>query len=510
MGQTLSEPIVEKHTSAGEDEEFAFGVSEMQGWRLTMEDAHAAVLDLNHAPPNSSSTTPASTEPTKERTRFFAVYDGHGGSTVAKFSGDTVHFRLRSTAEYQSGDYEAALKRAFLATDEDLRANPDFVNDPSGCTAVAALITPDGKIMVANAGDSRSVLSVNGLAEPMSHDHKPVNRGENNRIVAAGGFVEFGRVNGNLALSRAIGDFEFKQNKELSPEAQVVTANPDILTHQITAEDEFLILACDGIWDVYSNQQVVDRVRRLLGERKTLEQVAEQMIDYCLAPDCEWGGVGCDNMTFMIVAILGGKTKAEWYDMIRTRLERGEGHQTPSSFPQPYARGPRGEILANSMKVVMGNGSGEDHPPPSPPPGYQNSQDDPDHEQQTSSSNPTSAGSLFSLAPVSIIEALSRVSNYDPTASLSDPPTTGPVSSDPSSDAHPPHSSETEPSTTTGPADSSSSQPPPSSSNTNTNAIDSSTTTTTSNTSSSTAATDDHASTLSQSVDNSKLASSDV
>ncbi|OAV98500.1 hypothetical protein PTTG_07131 [Puccinia triticina 1-1 BBBD Race 1] len=453
MGQTLSEPIIEKHTSAGEDEDFAFGVSEMQGWRLTMEDAHAAVLDLNRAPPNSSSTPSVSTDPSKKRTRFFAVYDGHGGATVAKFSGDTVHFRLRSTPQYQSGDYEAALKRAFLATDEDLRSNPDFANDPSGCTAVAALITPDGKILVANAGDSRSVLCVNGVAEPMSHDHKPVNRDENNRIVAAGGFVEFGRVNGNLALSRAIGDFEFKQNKDLSPEAQVVTANPDILTHQITVEDEFLILACDGIWDVYSNQQVVDRVRRLLGERKTLEQVAEQMIDYCLAPDCEWGGVGCDNMTFMVVAILGGKTKEQWYDMICQRLERGEGHQTPSNFPQPYARGPRGEMIPNIMRL------GDSPDDRTSPPGY--NQDSEDHSTNAASGN--TGSSLFSLAPVSIIEALSRVSNVN----SYDPATSDQQGSD-SSSSNPPNPSKAE--SATAPADSSSS-----SSTTNATTIDSTT-----------------------------------
>jgi len=355
---------------------------------------------------------------------FFAVYDGHGGAAVAKFSGDTVHFRLRSTLEYQSGDYEAALKRAFLATDEDLRGNPDFVNDPSGCTAVAALITPDGKILVANAGDSRSVLCVNGVAEPMSHDHKPVNRGENNRIVAAGGFVEFGRVNGNLALSRAIGDFEFKQNKDLSPEAQVVTANPDILTHQITAEDEFLILACDGIWDVYSNQQVVDRVRRLLGERKTLSQVAEQMIDYCLAPDCEWGGVGCDNMTFMIVAILGGKTKDEWYDMISERLQCGEGYQTPSTFPQPYARGARGEMLTNNLNQgALTNG--EDGPTP---PSYASSENRAGDGSAAASA--PSVGSLFSLAPTesitttapesSTIDSTTLSHSDDPSKSTSD------------------------------------------------------------------------------------------
>lgn len=69
---------------------------------------------------------------------------------------------------------------------------------------------------------------------------------EKNRITAAGGFVDFGRVNGNLALSRAIGDFEFKKSAELSPENQIVTAFPDVEQHDLTDEDEFLVLACDG------------------------------------------------------------------------------------------------------------------------------------------------------------------------------------------------------------------------------------------------------------------------
>jgi hypothetical protein len=70
--------------------------------------------------------------------------------------------------------------------------------------------------------------------------------GEKARISAAGGFVDFGRVNGNLALSRAIGDFEFKKSPELSPEQQIVTAYPDVTVHELTEDDEFLVIACDG------------------------------------------------------------------------------------------------------------------------------------------------------------------------------------------------------------------------------------------------------------------------
>src|ERR1700749_5265576 len=70
--------------------------------------------------------------------------------------------------------------------------------------------------------------------------------GEKARIQAAGGFVAFGRVNGNLALSRAIGDFEFKKSADLPPEHQIVTAFPDVITHEVSSDDEFLVIACDG------------------------------------------------------------------------------------------------------------------------------------------------------------------------------------------------------------------------------------------------------------------------
>lgn len=82
---------------------------------------------------------------------------------------------------------------------QSVPTDPDYAHDTSGCTAVAALITEDQDIIVANAGDSRIVLCEKGEAVPLSYDHKPGNKGENSRIVAAGGFFEFGRVNGEFA-----------------------------------------------------------------------------------------------------------------------------------------------------------------------------------------------------------------------------------------------------------------------------------------------------------------------
>lgn len=114
--------------------------------------------------------------------------------------------------------------------------------------------------MQGNAGDSRTVLGIKGRAKPLSFDHKPQNEGEKARIVAAGGFVDFGRVNGNLALSRAIGDFEFKKSADLPPEQQIVTALPDVTVHEMSDDDEFLVVACDGMKYLCESLQLSSRL----------------------------------------------------------------------------------------------------------------------------------------------------------------------------------------------------------------------------------------------------------
>ncbi|WWD05408.1 hypothetical protein V865_003485 [Kwoniella europaea PYCC6329] len=376
MGQTLSEPVTEKHTtSVIRGKKFWVGLSDMQGWRISMEDAHTVHLylpptdssrkitpspDIPQQPAGSTVTNDNEDEEGNEHA-LFGVFDGHGGSSVAKYSGTTLHTRLAGLDSYKSGDFEAALKQAFLKTDEDLRADPNFFNDPSGCTAVVGLITKDGRIIVANSGDSRSVLGYKGQAKAMSNDHKPTNKEETARITSAGGFVEFGRVNGNLALSRAIGDFEFKQNYSLAPEKQIVTADPEIITHKIDGEEEFLVLACDGIWDCLSSQQVVDFTRRAIANGDELGKIAEDMMVKCLATDSETGGIGCDNMTVIIVALLGGRTPEEWQAWVKERVENKVGYDTPESVPDIFGQnqassGPGNALSSSGFRVAGAGG----------------------------------------------------------------------------------------------------------------------------------------------------------
>eukprot|EP00884_Botryococcus_braunii_P022555 jgi/Botrbrau1/8984/Bobra.0148s0090.1 len=172
-----------------------------------------------------------------------------------------------------------------------------------GCTAVAALVK-GGILYVANAGDSRCVFSRRGRAVAMTTDHKPTDPAELARIIKAGGFVADGRVNASLNLSRALGDLEYKQSVGLGPEEQMVTAVPEVRHMQLQQGDDFLLLACDGIWDVLSNQEAVDFVASKLQQGMSPKDVCEALCDRCMAPDTETdGGKGCDNMSAMVIVL---------------------------------------------------------------------------------------------------------------------------------------------------------------------------------------------------------------
>ena len=101
-----------KISDDGQDDRVAFGVSAMQGWRISMEDAHAAVLDLQ-----AESEKDFETAPVEDRLSFFGVYDGHGGDKVALFAGENIHKILAKQEAFKNKDFEQALRDGFLATD---------------------------------------------------------------------------------------------------------------------------------------------------------------------------------------------------------------------------------------------------------------------------------------------------------------------------------------------------------------------------------------------------------
>eukprot|EP00903_Cladosiphon_okamuranus_P005983 g5905.t1 len=175
-----------------------------------------------------------------------------------------------------------------------------------GATAVMGLLVGGKTLVVANAGDSRCVVSRNGEAVDMSTDHKPEDDVELARIEKAGGAVVDGRVQGNLNLSRAIGDLMYKADEALSPEEQMITADPELRTLDLTPEDEFIVLACDGVWNSLSSQETIDFVRTRLkdsGDEPPLSKTCGDLCDACCADTADGDGTGLDNVTAVIVQL---------------------------------------------------------------------------------------------------------------------------------------------------------------------------------------------------------------
>jgi len=211
--------------------------------------------------------------------------------------------------------------------DEQVVVDPNLLTRDStpegqGCTAMVVLVVSSAdsgmQLICGNAGDSRAVLSrKGGVALALSDDHKPNLSSESERITNAGGFVwadEAGqaRAQGDLNLSRALGDLRYKTNNKLSPDAQIITAYPEVRVVPLVDQDEFLILACDGIWDCYSNQELIDIVRPKLvqssREGANISGLCGELCDRCLCvsmdyecPSFDWRG--CDNMTLIIVQL---------------------------------------------------------------------------------------------------------------------------------------------------------------------------------------------------------------
>ena len=231
-----------------------------------------------------------------------------------------------SSDEEQTVDSEKKKSRYKLTRDNK---NEGF---DSGTTAVVCVIHK-GEVIVANAGDSRCVLSRQGEAYPLSFDHKPVDEGELKRINNAGGMVgPDGRVNSGLNLSRAIGDHLYKRNQDLPLEDQMISAMPDINSTTLQPGDNFILLACDGIFNVMSNQEAITFVQNRLDKvdlskdgPSALARICEELCDGCLAENTNNDGSGCDNMTAIIVVPESTASTSSASNASRKRKSSGSG-----------------------------------------------------------------------------------------------------------------------------------------------------------------------------------------
>ena len=319
-------PKLAKSTRSGRSPEdgglsFEYAVSEMQGWRESMEDCTVSLPRLS-AP--------------FDKTAMFCVFDGHGGSTVSKmcslrFPDELIKQSHGKSFENQLDDI---LTDMYAATDsaifelgsvggsgppaespEGQKIERKNLFDFTGCTAVTVLMLPKtaddqiGRVAVANAGDSRAILCRGGLAVELSHDHKPESPRERSRIEKAGGKVTaIGpcfRVDWGLNLSRSLGDFAYKRNELLPPSEQKISSLPDLVHETLTSNDQFIVVACDGLFELLTSQEVVDFVRSGLSRGLPLDKIAENLLDECCAKDPSVTlGRGTDNETCILVRFL--------------------------------------------------------------------------------------------------------------------------------------------------------------------------------------------------------------
>lgn len=264
---------------------------------------------------------------------YVGVFDGHGGSASSAYlKNNLVRFvdevgpkMCESAAkgllanQYNVTD-ENPLALAFERADSALLDHLGALGDPecwSGSTATACFVS-GSHIIVAHVGDSRAVLGRKGRSIDLTNDHRPigssnVGRSEIARIIQSGGWVSQMRVCGILAVTRAFGDYEFKGGRhellrELaatgSPQAgslerPPIVATPDICVYHRTPEDDFFIVATDGLWDVINSAQAVTFVRTMVKKDKScsMQEVASALVERALKSRTQ------DNISCVVVDV---------------------------------------------------------------------------------------------------------------------------------------------------------------------------------------------------------------
>uniref|UniRef100_A0AAQ4QFI8 Protein phosphatase 1L n=1 Tax=Gasterosteus aculeatus aculeatus TaxID=481459 RepID=A0AAQ4QFI8_GASAC len=228
-------------------------VYSIQGRRDHMEDRFEVLTDVvNRSHPS-----------------IFGIFDGHGGDAAADFAKAHLPEALQKDKEKDEKkergglSYPSILRQQILTLDREMLDKLSATYNEAGTTCLVALLS-DKELTVANVGDSRGVLcDKDGNAIPLSHDHKPYQLKERKRIKKAGGFISFNgswRVQGILAMSRSLGDYPLKN-------LNVVIPDPDIMSFDLNKlQPEFMILASDGLWDTFSNEEAVRFIRERLGE----------------------------------------------------------------------------------------------------------------------------------------------------------------------------------------------------------------------------------------------------
>lgn len=247
MGNVLPGPIASKMIRRESKWGIRVGSAEMQGYRLNMEDQMSVRLGLSESHPNHC---------------FVGVFDGHAGTKTSEYLRENL---VQKVSELKDPTDPEQLKECVMNVDADFLSSSDPEVKENGSTCIFAVFWPNHdmsendekkkswSVRIASVGDSRAmILRADGTCVSLSKDHKPENPEEEERIVKAGGFQQMNRVDGQLAMSRAIGDYQYKSNPNLTALEQKVIPLADIQSDTIFPGDH-LFVCCDGIVERMDN-----------------------------------------------------------------------------------------------------------------------------------------------------------------------------------------------------------------------------------------------------------------
>ncbi len=230
----------------------------------------------------------------------FAVFDGHGGCNAAKLCAFALRDVLDKELAAVGNDWSVGVTACFA----ELHRQVTALRFESGSTAVVAQVLPE-MLRIAHAGDSRAVLVVaKGKGKRLTEDHKPANAEERNRIEACGGRVvktflsNVYRVNGELSVSRAIGDVRYSEFG--------VTHVPTCSEVARTEDMALLILACDGVWDVLDDNAAAKAVWECVEKKKkTVQEAAQSLVELAFKKG------SMDNLSCVVVDLRAGQLSGE-------------------------------------------------------------------------------------------------------------------------------------------------------------------------------------------------------
>ncbi|GMI81175.1 DNA-binding protein phosphatase 1 [Hibiscus trionum] len=257
------------------------------GGRPYMEDTHICIADLAK---NFGCNLMS-----EEAVSFYGVFDGHGGKCASQFVCDHLPRIIVEDADFPL-ELEKAVTRSFKETDAAFAKSCSLESaQASGTTALTAMIF-GRSLLVANAGDSRAVLSRHGTAIEMSKDHRPCCMKEKRRIESLGGFIDDGYLNGQLGVTRALGDWHLEGMKEMGERIGPLSAEPELKMITLTKEHEFLLIGSDGIWDVFTSQNAVDFTRRRLQQHNDVKLCCKEIVEEAIKRGAT------DNLTVVLVS----------------------------------------------------------------------------------------------------------------------------------------------------------------------------------------------------------------